>query len=286
VPPLDEPTLVRLTRNEADIAFRRRVRTIMEWIPPEPGDLILDVPCDRGYYLHRYHAVDDECTLIGAELDMSIARTAQAEIGQLGLPVLVGAIEALPFPSGTFDAAIVSEGLEHVDDDVTALREVARVVRPGGLLAITVPHSNYPFLWDPINKVLEGVTGHHISRSPLAGIWANHPRLYKPHQLREVAAAAALEVREERSFTHHCLPFSHNLVYGIGKPLLERNLLPHSLKRAADRHAFGDEPPSRLNPVAADIAVAGRLDHRNLPSEPPGRSTVSLALLAQVPATR
>ncbi|MET0909494.1 MAG: class I SAM-dependent methyltransferase, partial [Ilumatobacteraceae bacterium] len=156
-PGLDEATLDRLTRNEADIAFRRRVRTIMEWIPPAPGRRILDVPCGRGFYLHRYRAVEEECTVIGTELEVSLAQIAHQVVGPLGVPVLAGAIESLPFRDGSFDAAIVSEVLEHVADDVAALRDIRRVVRPGGLIAITVPNADYPLLWDPINKVLERV---------------------------------------------------------------------------------------------------------------------------------
>jgi glycosyltransferase involved in cell wall biosynthesis/SAM-dependent methyltransferase len=280
---VDEPTMDRLTRHEPDIAFRRRVRTIMEWIPPTPGTVVLDVPCGRGFHLHRYHDVEQRCTVIGTELEYDVAATAFDAVGPLGVPVLTGAIESLPFRTDAFDAAIVSEVLEHVLDDTAALREVRRVVRPGGLIAITVPNADYPFLWDPVNKVLERVTGRHIATGPLAGIWANHVRLYRPDELRDAVERAGLQVCEERSFTHHCLPFSHNLVYGLGKPLLERRLLPASMERAADRHEFGEAPRSKLNPVVAATNVAGWFDRRNRPNEAPGVSTVSLALLARVP---
>ncbi|MEP1125627.1 MAG: glycosyltransferase [Ilumatobacter sp.] len=279
----DEATMARLTRHEPDIAFRRRVRTIMEWIPPTPGTVVLDVPCGRGFHLHRYRDVDEHCTVIGAELEFDVAMIAHDNVGPLGVPVLAAAIESLPFRTDAFDAAIVSEVLEHVGDDVAALREVSRVVRPGGLIAITVPHADYPFLWDPVNRALERATGRHVSTGPLAGIWANHVRLYTPDELRRAVLDAGLEVCEERSFTHHCLPFSHNLVYGIGRPLLERGLLPSSMKRAADRHEFDDAPRSNLNPVTAATNVAGWFDRRNRPTERPGVTTVNLALLARNP---
>ena len=47
---------------------------------------------------------------------------------------------ALPFPDATFDRVIASEVLEHIPDDVAAMRELARVLRPGGTMAVTVPH--------------------------------------------------------------------------------------------------------------------------------------------------
>ncbi len=279
----DEATMVRLTRDEPDIAFRRRVRTIMEWIPPTPGTVVLDVPCGRGFHLHRYHDVDERCTVVGAELEFEVAMIAYDHVGLLGVPVLAATIESLPFRTNAFDAAIVSEVLEHVDDDVAALREVSRVVQPGGMIAITVPHADYPFLWDPLNKALERATGRHIATGPLAGIWANHVRLYTPDELRRTVLDAGLEVCEERSFTHHCLPFSHNLIYGIGRPLLERGLLPPSMERAADRHEFDDAPRSNLNPVTAATNVAGWFDRRNRQTERRGVTSVNLGLLARKP---
>ena len=279
-----DPALLRvLTDNEADIAFRHRVRTIMEWIPATVGDVILDVPCGRGFYLHRYAHVEPRCTVIGAELDPAILERGRITLANLHIPLLNTSIEALPIRDAAFDAAICSEVLEHLSDDVAGLRELSRVVRPGGTVAITVPHANYPFWWDPINKTLERLTGRHVRRGPLAGIWAGHVRLYTPEQLRQTTLAAGLEIIAERSFVHHCLPFSHNLVYGLGKPLLERRLLPRQLARAADRHQFADTTVSRWNPLAMAVRFAGWFDRHNLPNEPTGRSTVNLAILARRP---
>jgi 2-polyprenyl-6-hydroxyphenyl methylase / 3-demethylubiquinone-9 3-methyltransferase len=283
VAPVLESTMRTLTANEADIAFRWRVRTIMEWIEPRRGLRVLDVPCGRGFHLHRYEFVEPDCVLVGAELDPSILASAQRALAGTGVPLVNTSIEALPFADGSFDAVICSEILEHVDDDVAGLVEVRRVLRPGGLVAITVPHANYPFWWDPINATLERLFGRHVSRGPLAGIWAGHQRLYTPDQLRAAAGAAGLEIVEERSFAHHCMPFSHNLVYGLGKPLLERGLLPERLAVAADRHEFARSDVSPRNPMAVALRFIGWFDRHNRPDEPPGRSTVNLALLARRP---
>lgn len=287
VEPLIDPTAMRvLTDNEADIAFRHRVRTIMEWIPPAAGTVLLDVPCGRGFYLHRYAYIEPKCTVVGAELDPAILERSRVALASLGIPLVNTSIGALPVRDGAFDAAICSEVLEHLDDDVAALIEVSRVLRPGGTVAITVPNSNYPFWWDPINKTLERVAGRHIRRGPFAGIWAGHLRLYTPEQLRQTVLDAGLEIIAERSFVHHCLPFSHNLVYGVGKPLLEHRLLPHRLANAADRHEFANSTVSRWNPVAVAVRFAGWFDRRNPIDEPPGRSTVNLAVLARRPDPR
>lgn len=56
-----------------------------------------------------------------------------------GAAMACGDATAMPFGDGAFDRVIAAEVLEHVPADQRALREIARVLRPGGLLAVTVP---------------------------------------------------------------------------------------------------------------------------------------------------
>ncbi|MBN1615497.1 MAG: methyltransferase domain-containing protein [Deltaproteobacteria bacterium] len=64
-----------------------------------------------------------------------------------GLPVAADGME-LPFRDGTFGVAVCSEVLEHIDDDRRAIREMARVVQPGGVVIVTFPHRHFYFAWD------------------------------------------------------------------------------------------------------------------------------------------
>lgn len=57
----------------------------------------------------------------------------------------IAGLEALPFPDQSFDAAVSGEVLEHLDDDETAVKELYRVLRPGGICLVTVPAN--PYLW-------------------------------------------------------------------------------------------------------------------------------------------
>lgn len=54
----------------------------------------------------------------------------------------------LPFGDGIFGAVVCSEVLEHLDDDRRALREMARVLQPGGVVIVTFPHRHFYFAWD------------------------------------------------------------------------------------------------------------------------------------------
>lgn len=281
---IDEELLDLMTRNEADMAFKKRVQTIFEWIDPQDGDRILDIPCGRGFYMNMLRYAF-ECEVIGADLDWDVLLKAQANLNARydRVPLHHASIYALPYAAETFDSAIASEVLEHLDDDVAGLREIYRVLKPGGVVAITVPNADYPFLWDPINRTLEHVTGRHIQHGPLAGIWANHVRLYTAQQLRQSVMDAGFIVEEERAFTHECFPFIHNLVYGLGKPLLESGVLPDSMATAANRITFEENSGSRLNPINFGLSVFNWFDRNNPISEPPGRATVNLAVKGRKP---
>lgn len=281
---VDERTLAHMTRNEADMAFKKRVRTIFEWIEPHDDQLILDLPCGRGFYLNMLRYVC-ACRLVGADLDGEVIQKARRNVGHLPDILLAQAdIYALPHPDNCFDAVILSEVLEHIERDVDGLREIYRVLKPGGVVAITVPHANYPFLWDPINWTLERTLRRPIRRGPLAGLWANHVRLYRREGLRAAVEAAGFVVEAERSFTHFSFPFIHNLVYGLGKPLLESGLLPEKMAVAADRTTFDQNRGSLLNPINLGVAVLNLFDRPNKLDEPPGRSTVNLAIKGRKPA--
>ncbi len=268
------------------MAYRRRVITIFEWLDPHDDDTILDAGCGRGFYLNFIRQVCG-ARLVGLELELPYLKVARTALNSLpGITLVNGSLYDPPFPDHAFDKVILSEVLEHVPDDRAALRAIARTVKPGGLIAITVPNANYPFWWDPINKMLETLFHTHVQHGVLAGIWANHIRLYTWDQLRRAVSDAALEVVAERQFVHYCFPFIHNIVYGLGKTALEAGILPHSIARVADRHDLSGERGSLLNPINLGLTLFEWFDRRNGLDEPPGRSTVNLCILARKPAVK
>lgn len=65
--------------------------------------------------------------------------------------VSVGEAEVLPFADGTFDLVTSLDVIEHIDDDVGALREMWRVLRPGGHVLLTVPA--HRFMWGDQDEI-------------------------------------------------------------------------------------------------------------------------------------
>jgi SAM-dependent methyltransferase len=190
-------------------------------------------------------------------------RLVRAHRENPGVRFVCGRLSDLPFPEGFFDKILLSEVLEHLEDDLAGLREIHRILKPGGLLAISVPHRNYPLIWDPINKIREALGLEPLRRGPWVGIWTNHERLYDPQGLAERLERARFKVEIMEEATHYCFPFSHFIVYGIGKPLLEKGLLPEGIRQAADRFAAGGKKGGRLNPVRIGLAPFRWIDRLN-----------------------
>lgn len=78
---------------------------------------------------------------------------AHAERPPEGIEFVVGRLEDAPFDDASFDAVLALDVLEHLDDDAAGLREALRLVRPGGLLLVTVPA--LPSLWGGQDVVSE-----------------------------------------------------------------------------------------------------------------------------------
>jgi ubiquinone/menaquinone biosynthesis C-methylase UbiE len=281
---ISDEQLARLVANEADMAYKRRVVLFLRWLAPGPRDQILDAACGRGFVLNFVRAVSD-CSLVGQDVEYRYVRLAHAQLADRAVRLLNGDLCTLPFADRSFDKVILAEVLEHLGDDRAGLAEAVRVTRPGGLIAISVPNANYPFWWDPVNKTLETLLGTHISRGPLAGMWADHIRLYTLDDLLTLIDGAGLQVEAVRMLVHYCFPFSHNLVYGVGKPFLESGLLPARMANAASRYRLNGQAGGRFNPVNAGLWMFNQVDRLNdrLNEEECEISAMNICVKARVP---
>ena len=256
----DHATLDMILRNEADMAYRRRARILLDYLELRDGEAVFDCGCGMGMFLMMLAKLRT-LRLVGLDGDMGRLNWARRE--QVPASLINGDIFELPVADQTFDKVLFSEVLEHLSDDRRGLCEIHRILKPGGILALSVPHSHYPFWWDPFNAVWTRLGGQPIRKGPIAGIWSNHERLYEPSDLVRKLLEVGFEIDVLEEQTHFSFPFIHFIVYGIGKPLLERNLLPASLRTSADRFSGERNTGSVLNPINFAVRVLRYFDRLN-----------------------
>lgn len=164
----------------------------------QPGDRVLDLGCGGGR--HAFEVIKRSAFVVALDLDEVELKNVRAVFGAMSeageVPAggdggaVCGSALSLPFPDASFDRVIASEVFEHIDDDGQAARELARVLRPGGTLAVTVPR----FAPEVVCWLLSD--DYHAPNQP-----GGHVRIYRERTLRSRLGAAGL-VAYDRHHAH------------------------------------------------------------------------------------
>jgi SAM-dependent methyltransferase len=159
-----------------------------------PSTKVIDVGCGAGR--HAFEAYRRGADVIAFDRDaaevqgVQIILTAMAEAGEApasaSAEAVVGDVLALPYADETFDCVIASEILEHIPDDNAAIAELIRVLKVGGMLAVTVPR------WFP-ERVCWWLSDEYHSNE------GGHVRIYRASELRSRLLGAGLRL----THTHH-----------------------------------------------------------------------------------
>jgi SAM-dependent methyltransferase len=198
------------------------------WLGLAPGQRLLDFGCGGGR-----HAL--EAMRLGA------VATAVDSDGH----AVVGDGRALPFPDSCFDKVIAAEVIEHVPDDAVVLAELARVLRGGGTLAVTVPR------WFPevVNWALS---------SEYHNVPGGHVRIYRRAQLRRrLRGAGLVPGRAHHAHALHSPYWWLRCALGISR---EDNRLVRAYHRLlvwdmTAKNPFARWPEALLNPVLGKSLV-------------------------------
>jgi ubiquinone/menaquinone biosynthesis C-methylase UbiE len=147
------------------------------------GERLLDAGCGEGR--HCFGALDRGVHVVGLDLDLSGLRAHRERLAirakENGCQAIFvqGNTFHLPFPDASFDKVICSEVMEHVHAYRGAARELARVTRSGGLVAVTIPTATSEHLYLRV--------GDDYFESP-----GGHIRIFRPRELAKGLAAAGL----------------------------------------------------------------------------------------------
>jgi SAM-dependent methyltransferase len=99
------------------------------------GARILDAGCGEGVTLQKLLAQYPNANITGVDIDPQNVQICRDH----SLPVRQGSTYELPFEDGAFDCCLLLEVIEHLDEPERALKELARVTRPGGRLIVLYP---------------------------------------------------------------------------------------------------------------------------------------------------
>jgi SAM-dependent methyltransferase len=159
-----------------------------------PGMRVLDLGCGEGR--HAFEAYRRGADVLAVDWGQSEVATTAEWLGAIAAAgeapagasaaVARGDLRALPVPDASVDRVIASEVLEHIPDDRTALAEIARVLRPGGRVAVTVPRYGPERICWALSGAYHANEGGHI-------------RIYRGDELSARLAAAGLQPTD----THH-----------------------------------------------------------------------------------
>jgi len=217
------------------------IRRALRGAPPGP---IVDVGCGTGGNLVHLAELHSGREAIGVDPD---PRALQHCAGR-ALPHLVrGHGDRLPLADASAACVTAFDILEHIDDDHAAMREVARVLRPGGVLVASVPA--YPWLWSQHDEAL------------------GHVRRYRSGELEQRLSQNGFAIERARGFNFLLLP-AVALVRVLGRR-----------KAKADRGPSTDffDMPAPINSLLTGLFAI----ERALLSVLPIRFGVSLAVIAR-----
>jgi SAM-dependent methyltransferase len=188
------------------------------FLSARPGPEVLDAGAGQG-------SLSAKLAALGFEVTSTDASPAAVEVlrERVSGEALEADVTSLPFADQTFDAAVLGEVLEHLEDDRAALAEIARVLRPGGVLALSVPAN--PKLFGP------------------SDVWAGHVRRYTRPALIDACASAGLTIER-------CL--------GWGFPV-SRLYHRHVYERYLDRRGPA-RPTRRQRPLVTLLGAVLQLD--------------------------
>lgn len=150
--------LVKYQRDARNEWRFRRVADGIGQLDRESVKTVVDVGCGLGLFA-RY--LPEDVRYVGVDLSETTLDRARRLANRDSVEFHATSFPRLALDEGLADVAVCLEVLEHVEDDAAAVRELARVIRPGGYLFVSVPHSYY---W-PSYLALIGHFRHYAARS-------------------------------------------------------------------------------------------------------------------------
>ena len=216
----DAPDLYGPRHDYRQSLMMRRLRDAL------PAGHVLNAGCGAGSFTLRL--LDAGYAVTSVDASEPFVERVRGLVGDRGV-VEVADLHALRFEDDAFDGIVCGEVLEHLDDDRTAVREFARVVRPGGYVIVSVPANPWRYDW--------------------SDHWAGHRRRYTAEGLAERFTEAGFDDVDVVDYGFPLLGLYHRQVY--------RRMLKRRLER--DGSDVG-APTGAMKRIAPLVRAAFELD--------------------------
>ena len=165
--------------------FQERKRVVFEFLKGVSG-VVLDAGCGPAVYTDGL--VRAGCTIHGVDISPEmIALAKQRQFPKASFSI--GSVESLPFPSEMFDGILCVGVLEYLEQLEAAVGEMARVIKPGGRVVVTLPNGDSGL--NRLDSVLRRFFRSAVSREYV-------PKYLSPRSLEDVLARHGLQVEQRR----------------------------------------------------------------------------------------
>ena len=200
--------------------FMRHMAAYRFFLGYVKGKKALEVGFGEGY--GTYYLSEAAREITGVDVSSSLVEHASEKYQRDNLYFVKAAAEGLPFPDGSFEVVVSSQVLEHVKDYMKFLREVARVLAPGGVALVATPNRK---------MMIDGVNPYHFKEFSAKELEAALKKVFPESAVWGLYGSArymALK-EEEQSFAKKILALD---------PLRLRRLLPRFVIRPLYRRAY------------------------------------------------
>lgn len=223
------------------MALKRRAKEVIKGLDLQKRERVLDVGCGNGYYLSLLNRLGLDLDLVGIDIDKPALVDAAIFIGDKKVKLVLSDASKIPFPNNSFDKVVMSEVIEHVNDEDKVLKEVYRVLKKNGRFCLTTCNIEYPFFWDPVNWILQHFFKTHIKEGFWAGIWNQHTRLYQRESIEKMVKKHGFKIKKSAALTSWCIPFNHYIVNLIAK-IFYSHKLPANISDGLNKFKNNKQP--------------------------------------------
>lgn len=205
----DDHYIDRASREHAAGQLRRWLRA--------SNATIMDVGCSSGFFLKLLRRRFPDCVIVGADCVRGPLERLSRDVPEI--PLLQFDLAKCPLPDQTFDALVLLNVLEHIEDDLAAARQLHRILRPGGIAVIEVPAG--PDLYDVYDQELL------------------HFRRYRMVDLLDMLRTAGLDILERSHLGFFLYPAfrrvkRRNQKYLSASPEVRREVVKRSISRTSN----------------------------------------------------